>query len=297
MAATVSAVGGDVRRGIADPSCRTGVTVAATIGRMDRSVTLATHEWPAMPGSDAGAAPPVALLVHGITGWWRTWWRLGPALADRGWRVIAVDLRGHGTSPRIDGVATAEGLAADLATTLEQLELAAVDALIGHSLGAAVAMELLHRHPELARRALLEDPPGHTRADDLEFQADLEREVHAARRDPESEVRRELAENPTWLQEDARQNVEGRALCDIDGILASLRANTGVRAPALASVIRVPALYLIADEGRSALGAERAVLMSSLPSGSEAVELDSGHTIHRDRFDAYLSEVVRWLEP
>jgi hypothetical protein len=25
------------------------------------------------------------------------------------------------------------------------------------------------------------------------------------------------------------------------------------------------------------------------------VEFDSGHTIHRDRFDAYLAEVLPWL--
>ena len=65
---------------------------------------LATHEW--LPTeTDAGAAAPVAILVHGITGWWRTWWRVGPALADHGWRVIAVDLRGHGESPPIHGAA------------------------------------------------------------------------------------------------------------------------------------------------------------------------------------------------
>ena len=263
---------------------------------MDRSVSLATHEWPASPGTDGEAAPPVALLVHGITGWWRTWWRVGPALADRGWRVIAVDLLGHGTSPRIDGVATAESWAADVLATLQELGIAGVDALIGHSLGAAVAMEVLDRQPELARRAVLEDPPGQTRADDVEFQANLQREVLAARRDPESEVRRELAENPSWLEEDARQNVEGRVLCDIDGIIASLRANTGVRVPTLARMIRVPALYIIADEERSALGAARGALIGSLPPGAEAVELDAGHTIHRDRFDVYLSQVGRWLE-
>jgi len=40
---------------------------------------LATHEWTPHQ-TDAGAAAPVAVLVHGITGWWRTWWRVGPAL-------------------------------------------------------------------------------------------------------------------------------------------------------------------------------------------------------------------------
>lgn len=263
---------------------------------MPQSNLLATHEWPpARP--DAGAAPPVAVLVHGITGWWRTWWRVGPALADRGWRVIAVDLRGHGTSPRIDGVATAESLAADVAATIDALAVAPVDALIGHSLGAAVAMELAHRRPDIARRLVLEDPPGQTRADDVEFQEHLERETVAARRDPEAEVRRELAENPAWLPEDGRQNVEGRAMCDLDGILVSLRSNTGVRPAELAPSLRVPALYLLADEERSALGDRRAQLIGSLPAEAQAVEMDSGHTIHRDRFDAYMAEVLRWLEP
>ena len=263
---------------------------------MSQSNPLATHEWPAA-GTDAGAKAPVAALVHGITGWWRTWWRAGPALADRGWRVVAVDLRGHGTSPRIDGVATAESLADDLAATIEALGVVPVDALIGHSLGAAVVMELVHRSPGIARRLVLEDPPGQTRADDVEFQAHLEHEIHAARRDPAAEVRRELAENPAWLTEDARQNVEGRAMCDLEGILASLRANTGVRPAELAPSLRPPALYLVADEDRSALGEARAQLIGSLPAQAEAVEFVSGHTIHRDRFDAYMAEVLRWLEP
>src|SRR5688572_29372634 len=108
---------------------------------------LATHEWPPS-GTDAVAVAPVAVLVHGITGWWRTWWRVAPALAERGWRVVAVDQRGHGTSPPIDGVATAESFAADLAATIASLGIARVDALIAHSLGAAVAMELAHRQPD-----------------------------------------------------------------------------------------------------------------------------------------------------
>jgi hypothetical protein len=60
--------------------------------------------------------------------------------------------------------------------------------------------------------------------------------------------------------------------------------------------LRVPALYLIADEERSALGSERQVLIDAVPSGSRAVELDSGHTIHRDRFDEYLATVLDWID-
>ncbi len=139
---------------------------------MSAPVMLATHEWPPV-GTDAGAAAPVAVLVHGIAGWWRTWWRVGPALADRGWRVIAIDQRGHGESPPIDGIATAESLAADLAATMEGLGVAPVDLLVGHSLGAAVCMELVGGRPEVARRLVAEDPSGQDRMKDFDYQANL----------------------------------------------------------------------------------------------------------------------------
>ena len=56
-------------------------------------VLLATHQWPPS-GTDAGAAAPVAVLVHGVTRWWKTWWRVGPALAKRGWRATLLDFLG-----------------------------------------------------------------------------------------------------------------------------------------------------------------------------------------------------------
>ena len=262
---------------------------------MPAPVMLATHEWPPAH-TDPGASAPVAALVHGITGWWRTWWRVGPALADRGWRVIAIDQRGHGESPPIDGIATAESLAADLAVTLEGLGVTPVDLLVGHSLGAAACMELVAGRPRVARRLVAEDPSGQDRMTDFDYQATLEREVQAARSDPESEVRRELAGNPSWLEEDARQNVAGRSACDVEGILASLRSGTGLRVIELAPKLEVPTLYVLADEQRSALGSRRPALIGALPANASLVELDSGHTVHRDRYDAYLSALLAWVD-
>ena len=50
----------------------------AIIRGMQPPVVLATHEW-SQPGTDARAGAPVAVLVHGVTGWNRYWWLVGPA--------------------------------------------------------------------------------------------------------------------------------------------------------------------------------------------------------------------------
>lgn len=47
-----------------------------------------------------GSGDRIALLVHGLMADHRTWRRVGPALSERGYRVVAVDLRGHGASGR-----------------------------------------------------------------------------------------------------------------------------------------------------------------------------------------------------
>ena len=105
----------------------------------------------------------------------------------------------------------------------------------------------------------------------------------------------ELAENPRWLAEDARQNVEGRALADAEGIVASLRRPRPFAVMEAASDLQIPTLFLLADDERSVLvGPARERLRRALPAASRIWEFDSGHTIHRDRFEEYLTAVLEW---
>lgn len=255
---------------------------------------LATHEWNP-PEPDASA--PVAVLVHGVTGWGRTWWRVGPALAERGWRVIAVDQRGHGRSPRVTGVATIDDLADDLEAAIERHAAPPVDLLVGHSLGAVVSMRLALRRPEIARRVVLEDPPSIDRAADEEFFTSIRNGVRAAIETPEAEVSRELAENPRWQEGDARQNVEGRAMADAEGIVTSLRRPRPFAVMEAAADLRVPTLFLLADDERSVLlGEARERLRTTLAAGCRIREFDSGHTIHRDRLEEYLEALLEWAQ-
>src|SRR5205823_2386440 len=90
-----------------------------------------------------------AVLLHGVMARAETWWRIGPALAGRGWQVSAVDLPGHGRAPRLAGPADLATFAAATAGRLPN----DVDLLVGHSLGAVVALALEDR----ARALVLED--------------------------------------------------------------------------------------------------------------------------------------------
>jgi pimeloyl-ACP methyl ester carboxylesterase len=148
---------------------------------------LFVHEW--SPTGVGAAASPTAVLVHGLMGWHRTWWRVGPALARRGWRVIGIDQLGHGRSPRIDGAAAVDDLADALEATINRHSPGPIDLLVGHSLGAVVGMRIVARDPRFAQRLVLEDPPSLDRTGDEAYLAAIRHGVRAAREQPEDEVR------------------------------------------------------------------------------------------------------------
>ena len=99
----------------------------------------------------AGAGPPI-VLVHGLGGTWRYWYRTIDALQDR-FRVVALDVPGFGRSDNLDPF-TIEG-AGDI--LLAAWEAAGVERplLVGHSMGGAIAASLAARRPSAVGRLVL----------------------------------------------------------------------------------------------------------------------------------------------
>lgn len=86
----------------------------------------------------AGSGRPVVLL-HGGYGNSENWGYQVPALLDRGYRVIAIDSRGHGRSTRDARPFRYERMAADVGAVLDALHLERA-ALVGWSDGATIAL-------------------------------------------------------------------------------------------------------------------------------------------------------------
>ena len=105
----------------------------------------------------AGTGRPV-LLVHGFASsreqnWITPGW-VG-RLAQAGFRVVSLDLRGHGHSDKPREVAAyGERMTSDLLTVMDAAGEPVMD-VMGYSMGAMLTIRLLMQHPERVRRAVV----------------------------------------------------------------------------------------------------------------------------------------------
>lgn len=136
-----------------------------------------------------GDSGPVVLLIHGLFGDGDNLGALARQLATSH-RAVLVDLRNHGRSPHADSMSLAE-MAADVAQLQRQLGVERC-AIVGHSLGGKVAMQLALTQPERVAQLVVADiapvryPPHHNEVlaalaalelDRVESRADADRQL------------------------------------------------------------------------------------------------------------------------
>lgn len=93
-------------------------------------------------------ADPAIVILHGIFGSSDNWLTVGKTIAERGYRVISVDQRNHGHSPR-SAQFDYPSMAADLHELLTDMGLEK-PVLLGHSMGGKTVMQyaLTYRNGE-----------------------------------------------------------------------------------------------------------------------------------------------------
>ncbi|MFE9661282.1 alpha/beta fold hydrolase [Streptomyces sp. NPDC005955] len=226
---------------------------------------LHTYEW--------GTGDRTAVLVHGIMSDHRTWRRVGPALAARGYRVIGVDLRGHGRSGRDEY--GAHLFADDLVETLPP----GIELALGHSLGAlALSLAVERLAPA---RVVYSDPAW--ALGDIELDAALLVAFRSASRADIASL------NPRWEAEDVDLELATLNLWDPGTALSLSGAEAVNRIPERAVV---PSLVQIADPSDFVSEPLRQKLEGS---GFEVRTVaGAGHSIHRDDFDGFMKSLEGW---
>ncbi len=151
------------------------------------------------------------VLIHGVTASARIWWRVGPALAATGRRVVAVDLPGHGRTGHWAGHHRFRETANDVAAWIHASDLGGPDLqVVGHSWGAMTAAALPRSGVRPATLVLLEPPT-------VPFEV-----ISRMASDPSEQLYRDLPaavaaltrSNPDWPAEDVLAKAE--ALTELD---------------------------------------------------------------------------------
>lgn len=243
--------------------------------------------------------PPV-LLLHGVTSNARIWWRIGPALAAAGFRVIAIDMPGHGRTQSWRGRHRFDETAQDVAGFVRAAGLERADlAVVGHSWGAMVAARL----PSAGlgpRVIVLLDPPALTVAQFEVFVQDPSEQLYATYEDAAVAMR---AANPTWTDGDVAAKARGLTEFNRDAVLAALLQNgdwdAGMSAGRVAQEHGVP-VWVIRGEWEAGCLIPDAVVpqLEALFGRDHVITIrDAPHSPQRTHPEATLVALLRALHP
>jgi pimeloyl-ACP methyl ester carboxylesterase len=244
---------------------------------------------------DAGPqdAPPL-VLIHGYTDSARDWAPIAPLLMRR-FRLLIVDLRGHGASGKPDCCYTRFDFAYDIKLLLDSLHIPAAD-IAGHSLGSIVAQTFAEEWPGSTRRLILISSTGTsfgTGADDwLAAVANLEDPI-----DPDSAFMRDwwkvsIAYDPEFARRQRRDAAAipahvWRAIADQSLIGVDLRT--------MLPRIQAPTLLIWGGRDTLVSKAGRQALRTAIPHVEERTFASLGHDLFWEDPPAIAALVIGFL--
>lgn len=102
---------------------------------------------------------PIILFIHGTASANDIWEEQYKLLNKSDYRIIGIDLRGHGKSLNPGGFCTLEEHSNDLKETLDHIGINSPITIIGHSFGAVLATRFAEKYPSKVCRLLLVSLP------------------------------------------------------------------------------------------------------------------------------------------
>jgi N-formylmaleamate deformylase len=228
-----------------------------------------------------GGRGPRLLLLPGITSPAITWGFVAERLA-RHFDVHVLDFRGRGlswTTPGMD--ASLDAMASDVIDLLRTLDWTAAT-ILGHSMGARVAIRAAARNPERMGQLLLVDPPvsGPGRR---EYPSRLSWYVESIRLAVQGTTAEELrAFAPTWTEEQLRLRAEWLHTCDEGAVVQAYRGFHEDDIHADLPKLRTSGLLMTAGRGGVILPGDLAEIKALAPALVQCTAANAGHMIPWD---------------
>jgi len=137
-----------------------------------QSVLARGADAPSLFYHEDGTGLPV-MLIHGVGADSSSWDEIAPILAQR-FRVLRLDLRGHGRSGRIEGACTLDDFIRDVVDVMDAAGATTAD-VVGFSLGGLIAQGIALSHPNrVDRLALISAVAGRSDEERAKVRARLE---------------------------------------------------------------------------------------------------------------------------
>lgn len=231
------------------------------------------------------AAPRTVVALHGITANAGAFARPARLLAEKGWQVLAPDMRGHGESARGDGDFGTAALLGDLAAAIPT----APDVLIGHSFGGYLAQVGVLDGLFRPRALLLEDPVSHF-ADQAVPAAMLSADETSLPRTIEGL----MALNPGWSRLDAAWKLVSLEQIRFADARAAFSGNApwDLRSQARVVADRQPTVWVMPVESRFVPPDDQERLLAEVPRDCVEIWEGVGHSVHRDAVERFVDLVV-----
>lgn len=231
-------------------------------------------------------AKKVAVALHGITANGGAFFQPARLLAERGWQVIAPDMRGHGESDRGDGDFSTDALLADIAAAVP----ADPDVMIGHSFGGYLAQAGVLAGLFRPRALVLEDPVSHFADQQAPAamlawdEANLPRNIEGL-----------LALNPKWSRLDAAWKLLSLEQIDFKDATAAFAGNApwDLRPHAAQIAAKQPTAWVLPEISRFAPAQDQAQLRDRVGPKALFALPDVGHSVHRDAPEVFVDIVTR----
>jgi pimeloyl-ACP methyl ester carboxylesterase len=240
------------------------------------------------------------ILVHGLTDSAACWGQVVDALCGY-YDLIAYDLRAHGLSDAPETGYSIDDHAADLSSLIDDLRLNSAT-LVGHSLGAEIALQVALARPDVVASLVIEEPPWHPDwvgdpNDRRMMAAKNWREwiEHLQSKSLEEVIQFGHEATPNWSDEDIYTWAMSKHQLRLNGLKSVLAHRPSWQS--VVSEIHCPTLLVIGDSRRGGLVPLAVALEAQNQSKwLKFVRFEGvGHSVHRDQFQTYVATIKEFL--